>query len=146
MLTSQRRSLWQGTKKIPPPPPQAERWSKKSCCKRREWAPICLHEAPHAVRKAPTVWSDGSISATPRPTNTNEVSLESSLQFFPFAVSGRKSLHTLFLYISIHTILSNFPLGHSLLGSLKQTQFYFLIHDILLLWHTSRLCTPGMES
>ena len=39
---------------------------------------VCT-KLPTLCTKLPAIWSDGSISATTRPTNTNEVSLESSL-------------------------------------------------------------------
>ena len=83
MLTSQRRVLWQGTKKTIT---QAERWLKKAAANDgNELQAVCTKlptlctKLPTLCTKLPTIWLDGSISATPRPTNTNEVSLESSL-------------------------------------------------------------------
>ena len=92
MLTSQRRGLWQGTKKIIT---QAERWLKKAAANDgNELQAVCTKlpalctKLPTLCTKLPTIWSDGSISATPRPTNTNVVSLGSSLP--------GKSMHTSF--------------------------------------------------
>ena len=76
MLTSQRRELWLGTKKIIT---QAERCLKKAAANDgNELQAVCT-KLPTLCTKLPTIWSGGSISATPRPTNTNEVLTESFL-------------------------------------------------------------------
>ena len=77
MLTSQRREHWQRTKKIMIIT-QAERCLKKAAANDGNQLQAVCTKLLTLCTKFPTIWSEGSISATPRPTNTNEVSLESS--------------------------------------------------------------------